>query len=30
MNLSMANYLAARYLDGTLYQIDEAHLVYPS
>lgn len=30
MNLSMANYLAARYLDGTLYRIDEAHLVYPS
>lgn len=30
MNLNMANYLAARYLDRTLYQIDEAHLIYPS
>ena len=30
MNLGMANYLAKRYLDHTLYQIDEAHLVYPS
>lgn len=29
MNLSMANYLAARYLDNVLYQIDDAHLVYP-
>lgn len=29
MNLNMANYLAKRYLDNTLYNIDEAHLVYP-
>ena len=29
MNLGMANYLAKRYLDHTLYQIDEKHLVYP-
>lgn len=29
MNLGMANYLAKRYLDHTLYGIDEAHLVYP-
>lgn len=29
MNLGMANYLADRYLKGTLYNIDEAHLVYP-
>ena len=29
MNLGMANYLAKRYLDRTLYQIDEKHLVYP-
>ena len=29
MNLGMANYLADRYLKQTLYQIDEAHLVYP-
>ena len=29
MNLGMANYLAKRYLDYTLYVIDEAHLVYP-
>lgn len=29
MNLGMANYLAKRYLDNTLYVIDEAHLVYP-
>ena len=29
MNLGMANYLAARYLDQVLYQIDDAHLVYP-
>lgn len=28
MNLGMANYLAKRYLDHTLYGIDEAHLVY--
>lgn len=30
MNLGMANYLAKRYLEDTLYHIDEAHLVYPS
>lgn len=29
MNLKMANYLADRYLEQTLYNIDEAHLVYP-
>lgn len=29
MNLGMANYLAKRYLDHTLYDIDEAHLIYP-
>lgn len=29
MNLPMANYLANRYLENTLYGIDEAHLVYP-
>lgn len=29
MNLGMANYLAKRYLDDTLYGIDNAHLVYP-
>jgi len=29
MNLGMANYLAARYLDQILYQIDDAHLIYP-
>lgn len=29
MNLGMANYLADRYLKQTLYNIDEAHLVYP-
>ena len=28
MNLGMANYLADRYLKQTLYNIDEAHLVY--
>lgn len=28
-NLGMANWLAKRYLDETLYGIDEAHLVYP-
>ena len=28
MNLGMANYLAARYLNNTLYRIDEKHLVY--
>ena len=29
MNLGMANYLAKRYLDNVLYNIDETHLVYP-
>ncbi len=29
MNLPMANWLARRFLDKTLYGIDEAHLVYP-
>ena len=29
MNLGMANYLANRYLENVLYNIDEAHLVYP-
>lgn len=29
MNLGMANYLAKRYLENTLYGIDEKHLVYP-
>lgn len=29
MNLGMANYIARKYLDNVLYQIDEAHLVYP-
>lgn len=29
MNLGMANYLADRYLQNTLYHIDEKHLVYP-
>ncbi len=28
-NLGMANYLAKRYLDNTLYNITEDHLVYP-
>ena len=28
-NLPMANWLAKRYLDNTLYHIDEAHMVYP-
>ena len=28
-NLGMANWLAKRYLDETLYDIDESHLVYP-
>ncbi len=28
-NLGMANWLAKRYLDNTLYNIDDAHLVYP-
>ena len=29
MNLGMANYLAGRYLEKTLYGIDDAHLIYP-
>ena len=29
MNLNMANYLAERYLDRILYQIDDSHLIYP-
>ena len=29
MNLGMAKYLANRYLEHTLYKIDEKHLVYP-
>lgn len=29
MNLSMANYLANRYLNNVLYNIDEKHLIYP-
>jgi S-ribosylhomocysteine lyase len=29
MNLGMANFLAKRYLDNTLYSIDDKHLVYP-
>lgn len=29
MNLPMANYLANRYLEQVLYQIDESRLVYP-
>lgn len=29
MNLGMANYLAKRYLEHTLYSIDDTHLVYP-
>lgn len=29
MNLPMANYLAKRYLDQTLYQITEENLTYP-
>ena len=29
-NLGMANYLASRYLENTLYDIDDAHLVYPA
>ncbi len=28
-NLPMASWLAKRYLDHTLYHIDEAHMVYP-
>ncbi len=29
MNLPMANWLARRFLENTLYGIDEPHLVYP-
>ena len=29
MNLSMANYLANKYLNNVLYNIDEKHLTYP-
>ena len=29
MNLGMANYLAKRYLERTLYSIDDTHLFYP-
>ena len=29
MNLGMANWLAKRYLDHTLYNITDNHLVYP-
>ena len=29
MNLPMANYLAKRYLDNVLYNIDDIRLVYP-
>ncbi|MBQ1688410.1 MAG: S-ribosylhomocysteine lyase, partial [Lachnospiraceae bacterium] len=29
MNLPMANYLAKRYLDQVLYQIDNSRLQYP-
>jgi len=29
MNLGMAKWLAARYLDQVLYVIDEQHLIYP-
>ena len=29
MNLSMANYLARKYLDQVLYEITEEHLIYP-
>ncbi len=28
-NLAMAKWLAARYLNDTLYDIDDAHMVYP-
>ena len=30
MNLPMANYLAARYLDNVLYGIDDSRLIYPN
>ncbi len=29
MNLGMAKYLAKKYLDNVLYQIDESRLIYP-
>lgn len=29
MNLGMANYLAGKYLNNVLYNIDEKHLTYP-
>lgn len=29
MNLGMANYLAKRYLDNVLYNIDDSRLIYP-
>ena len=29
MNLNMANYLADSFLTNVLYQIDDAHLIYP-
>lgn len=29
MNLGMANYLAKKYLDEVLYQIDESRMIYP-
>ena len=29
MNLGMANYLAKKYLDEVLYNIGDAHLIYP-
>ena len=29
MNLSMAKYLAKKYLDEVLYHIDDTHLIYP-
>lgn len=30
MNLPMANYLADKFLEEILYQVDEEHLVYPN
>lgn len=30
MNLNMANYLADKYLDNVLYNIDESRLIYPN
>lgn len=30
MNLSMAKYLAKKYLDQVLYDIDDSHLIYPN